>query len=323
MYSFTGQQQQGPQPSGGPQPQQDLYSQYNAYPGTDRRPPGPQGQFPFGFVRDRGPNAGGSNSQSSVPPQMMGSPLPSVPDGPQGPMWQGRNDLNYPNYPSRQGPPGVPAPGPGYHAMNRSEDMLPSDQRMNHEGPWPGHVNQRQPPYGSGGSGPPMSRTLQSNFQSSQNHIPQVSSPAPMPRTMENSPSPSKSPFMHTGIKNQKAVPLVPASHAAPPPVQPPVIRRDVAFPSGSVEATQPILKPRRRLMMKDIGKKLCMHFNILPWDTCVHQLLHLCFCACVCVYINVYACRNAGGLESHDVSQIRIAGREHLGLGHHQYSSI
>ncbi|XP_060760958.1 AT-rich interactive domain-containing protein 1A isoform X2 [Neoarius graeffei] len=254
MYSFTGQQQQGPQPSGGPQPQQDLYSQYNAYPGTDRRPPGPQGQFPFGFVRDRGPNAGGSNSQSSVPPQMMGSPLPSVPDGPQGPMWQGRNDLNYPNYPSRQGPPGVPAPGPGYHAMNRSEDMLPSDQRMNHEGPWPGHVNQRQPPYGSGGSGPPMSRTLQSNFQSSQNHIPQVSSPAPMPRTMENSPSPSKSPFMHTGIKNQKAVPLVPASHAAPPPVQPPVIRRDVAFPSGSVEATQPILKPRRRLMMKDIG---------------------------------------------------------------------
>ncbi|XP_034157369.2 AT-rich interactive domain-containing protein 1A [Pangasianodon hypophthalmus] len=254
MYSFSGQQQQGPQPSGGPQPQQDMFNQYNAYSGTDRRPPGPQSQFPFSFGRDRGPNAGGSNSQSSMPPQMMGSPLPSVPDGPQGPMWQGRNDMNYPNYPSRQGPPGVPTQGPGYHAMNRSEDMLPSDQRMNHEGPWPGHVNQRQPPYGPGGSGPPMSRALQSNFQSSQNHIPQVSSPAPMPRTMENSTSPSKSPYMHTGIKIQKAGPLVPASHIAPTPVQPPVIRRDVAFPSGSVEATQPILKPRRRLMMKDIG---------------------------------------------------------------------
>lgn len=261
MYPFSGQQQQGPQPSGGPQ--QDMYNQYNTYPATDRRPPVPQSQFPFGFGRDRAPNAGGANSQSSIPPQMMGSPLPSVPDGPQGPMWQGRNDVNFPNYPSRQGPPGVPTQGPGYHATNRSEDMLPSDQRMNHEGPWPGHVNQRQPPYGPGGSGPPMSRTLQSNFQSTQNHIPQVSSPAPMPRTMENSTSPSKSPYMHTGIKIQKAGPLVPAVHTAPTPVQHPMIRRDIAFPPGSVEATQPILKPRRRLMMKDIGKKLCIHFSI------------------------------------------------------------
>ncbi|KAF5893174.1 AT-rich interactive domain-containing protein 1A-like, partial [Clarias magur] len=255
MYSFSGQQQQAPQASSGPQtqPQQDMYNQYNAYPGTDRRPPGPQNQFPFGFGRDRGPNTGGSNSQSSMPPQ-MGSPLPSVPDGPQGPMWQGRNDLTYPNYPNRQGPPGVPTQGPGYHAMNRSEDMLPSDQRMNHEGSWPGHVNQRQPPYGPGNSGPAMSRPLQSNFQASQNHIPQVSSPAPMPRSLENSMSPSKSPYMQTGIKSQKPGPVVPASNIAPLPVQPPMIRRDVVFPPGSVEATLPILKPRRRLMTKDIG---------------------------------------------------------------------
>ncbi|XP_037386852.1 AT-rich interactive domain-containing protein 1A isoform X3 [Pygocentrus nattereri] len=255
MFPFSGQQQQqGPQPSCGPQSQQDMYNQYNTYPGSDRRPPAPQSQFPFGFSRDRGPNAGGPNSQSSIPPQMMGSPMSSVPDGPQGPMWQGRNEINYPNYPNRQGPPGVPAQGPGYHSMNRSEDMMPSDQRMNHDGPWPGHVNQRQPPYGPGGSGPPMSRTLQSNYQSSQNHIPQVSSPTPMPRPMENRTSPSKSPYMHSGMKIQKAGPPVPASHIAPPPVQPPLIRRDVAFPPGSVEASQPILKPRRRLTMKDIG---------------------------------------------------------------------
>ncbi|XP_048057952.1 AT-rich interactive domain-containing protein 1A isoform X3 [Megalobrama amblycephala] len=257
IYPFSG-QQQGPQAPGGPQSQPDMYNQYNTYPGSDRRPPGPQSQFPFGFGRDRGPNAGGPNSQPSMQPQMIGSSMsgsmPSVPDGPQGPMWPGRNEINYPNYHNRQGPPGVPSQSQGYHSMNRSEDMMPSDQRINHEGSWPGHVNQRQPPFGPGASGPPMSRPLQPNYQSSQNHIPQVSSPAPMPRPMENRTSPSKSPYMHSGMKIQKAGPPVPASHIAQPPVQPPLIRRDVAFPPGSIEASQPILKPRRRLTMKDIG---------------------------------------------------------------------
>ncbi|XP_071393571.1 AT-rich interactive domain-containing protein 1A-like [Centroberyx affinis] len=249
---YSGQQQPGPQ-SSGPQGQQDMYNQYNAYPGGDRRPPGPQNQFPFPFGRERGPSSGGPNSQSPMPPQMMGSPMPSGPDGPQGPMWQSRNEMGYPNYPNRQGPP-VPGQGPGYHGMNRSEEMMPADQRMNHEGQWPGHVNQRQPPYGPGGSGPPMSRPLPSNYQTTQNHIPQVSSPAPMPRPMESRTSPSKSPYMHSGIKMQKAGPPVPASHIGQAPVQPPLIRRDVAFPPGSVEASQPHLKPRRRLTMKDIG---------------------------------------------------------------------
>ncbi|CDQ76587.1 unnamed protein product [Oncorhynchus mykiss] len=258
MYNvpFSG-QQPGPQPSGGPQVQQDMYNQYNAgYPGSDRRPPGPQGQFPFPFGRDRGPSSGVPNSQSSMPPQMMGSPMQAAPDGPQGPMWQGRNEMVYPNYPNRQGPPG-PGQGPpqGYHGMNRSEEMMPgADQRMNHESQWPGHPSQRQSPYGPGGSGPPMSRPLQSNYQSSQNHISQVSSPAPMPRPMESRTSPSKSPYMHSGIKMQKAGPPVPASHIGQAPVQPPLIRRDISFPPGSVEASQPILKPRGRLTMKDIG---------------------------------------------------------------------
>nr|XP_029519072.1 AT-rich interactive domain-containing protein 1A-like isoform X2 [Oncorhynchus nerka] len=259
MYNvpFSGQQQPGPQPPGAPQGQQDMYNQYNTgYPGSDRRPPGPQGQFPFPFGRDRGPSSGGPNSQSPMPPQMMGSPMQAAPDGPQCPMWQGRNEMGYPNYPNRPGPPG-PGQGPpqGYHGMNRSEEMMPgADQRINHEGQWPGHPNQRQPPYGPGGSGPPMSRPLQSNYQSSQNHISQVSSPAPMPRPMESRTSPSKSPYMHSGIKMQKAGPPVPASHIGQAPVQPPLIRRDISFPPGSVEASQPILKPRGRLTMKDIG---------------------------------------------------------------------
>lgn len=256
MYNvpYSGQQQPGPQPSG-PQGQQDMYNQYNAYPGGDRRPPGPQNQFPFPFGRERGPSSGGPNSQSPMPPQMMAGSMPSGPDGPQGPMWQGRNEMGYPNYPNRQGPP-VPGQGPGYHGMNRSEEMMPSDQRMNHEGQWPGHVNQRQPPFGPGGSGPPMTRPLPSTYQTSQNHIPQVSSPAPMPRPMESRTSPSKSPYMHPGIKVQKAGPPVPASHIGQAPVQQPMIRRDVAFPPGSVEASQPHLKPRRRLTMKDIGEE-------------------------------------------------------------------
>ncbi len=264
MYPFSG-PQQGPHAPGGPQSQPDMYNQYNTYPGSDRRPPGPQSQFPFGFGRDRGPNTGGPNSQPSMPPQMMGNSMsgtiPSVPDGPQGPIWPGRNEINYPNYHNRQVPPGVQSQSQGYHGMNRSEDMMLLDQRINHEGPWAGHVNQRQLPYGPGASGPPMSRPLQSNYQSTQNHIPQVSSPAPMQRPMENRTSPNKSPYMHTGMKIHKAGPPVPASHIAQPPVQPPLIRRDMAFPPGSTEATQPILKPRRRLTMKEIGKRLIALF--------------------------------------------------------------
>ncbi|NXN09678.1 ARI1A protein, partial [Indicator maculatus] len=87
-----------------------------------------------------------------------------------------------------------------------------------------------------------------------QNHIPQVSSPAPLPRPLENRTSPSKSPFLHSGMKMQKAGPPVPASHITPAAVQPPMIRRDITFPPGSVEATQPVLKQRRRLTAKDIG---------------------------------------------------------------------
>ncbi|KAG7501142.1 AT-rich interactive domain-containing protein 1A-like [Solea senegalensis] len=253
VYSvpYSGQQQAGTH-SSGPQGQQNMYNQYNAYPGGDRRPPGLQNQFPFPFGRDRGPSSAGPNSQSPLPPQMMASSMPSGPEGAQGSMWQGRNEISYPNY-NRQGPP-VPSQGSSYHCMNRSEELMPSDQRINHEGQWPGPVNQRQPPFGPNGAGPPMTRPLPSTYQTSQNHITQVSSPAPMPRPMESTTSPSKSPYMHPGNKVPKAGPSVHASHIGQAPVQLPMIRRDVTFPPGSIEASQPHLKPRRRLAMKDIG---------------------------------------------------------------------
>lgn len=184
--------------------------------------------------------------------------IQSGPDGPQGGMWQGPRDMNYQNYPSRQGAPGGPPQGPGYPGMNRSEEMMSSEQRMNHDGQWGGQMGPRQPPYGPAGPGQPMPRSVQSNYpqppQGVQNHIPQVSSPASMPRPMESRTSPSKSPYMHGVMKMQKAGPPVPASHIVPPPVQSPLIRRDMPFPPGSIEASLPVLKPRRRLTMKDIG---------------------------------------------------------------------
>ena len=262
---FPGGQQPAQQQPGGssvpPAGQPESYSQYGGsgapgpYSGPDRRPPGPPAQFPFGFGRERMQAAAGPAAQPNMPPQMM---QPGGPEGPQAGMWQGRGDMNYQNFPNRQGGPG--GSGPGYPAMNRSEEMMTPEQRMNHEGQWGGQMGPRQPPYGPGGAGPPMSRSLQPNYQAPQGvqnhipHIPAASSPASVPRPLESRTSPSKSPYVHGGIKMQKAGPPVPASHIVPPSVQSPLIRRDMPFPPGSVEATHPILKPRRRLTMKDIG---------------------------------------------------------------------
>ncbi|XP_054637245.1 AT-rich interactive domain-containing protein 1A isoform X3 [Dunckerocampus dactyliophorus] len=249
------QQQQGgvPAPSSGQQEPYNQYSGSGPYPGSDRRPPGPGNQYPFPFGRDRMQGGTGPNAQPTIPPQMM----QSGPEGPQGGMWQGPRDMNYQNYHGRQGGPGGPTQGPGYPGMNRSEEMMSSEQRMNHENQWGSQMGPRQPSYGPAGPGQPMPRSVQSNYQSPQgvqNHIPQVSSPASMPRPMESRTSPSKSPYMHGVMKMQKAGPPVPASHIVPSSAQSPLIRRDMPFPMGSIEASHPLLKPRRRLTMKDIG---------------------------------------------------------------------
>ncbi|MEQ2184169.1 hypothetical protein GOODEAATRI_005207 [Goodea atripinnis] len=269
------QQQQGGTsvPSSGQQEPYNQYSGSGPYPGPDRRPPGPSNQFPFPFGRERMQGPTGPNSQPNMPPQIM----QSGPEGPQGGMWQGPREMNYQNYP-RQGGPGGPTQGPGYHGMNRPDDMMQSDQRMNHDGQWGGQIAPRQPPYVSAGPGQPMSRSVQSNYQPPQgvqNHIPQVSSPASIPRPMEAGTSQSKSPYMHGVMKMQKAGPPVPASHIVPPPVQSPLIRRDMPFPPGSVEGTLPVLKPRRRLTMKDIGMTIIAktQFNHFALKRCLIEI--------------------------------------------------
>uniref|UniRef100_A0A8B9MM66 AT-rich interaction domain 1B n=1 Tax=Accipiter nisus TaxID=211598 RepID=A0A8B9MM66_9AVES len=234
--------------------QQEIYNQYsNAYTGPDRRPM--QGQYPYPYNRERmqGP---GQMQQHGIPPQMIGGPMQSSSssEGPQQNMWPTRNDMPYP-YQNRQGP-GGPAQAPPYPGMNRTDDMMVPDQRINHESQWPSHVNQRQPSYmSSSASMQPITRPPQSSYQtppSMPNHISRAPSPASFQRSLENRMSPSKSPFLPS-MKMQKVIPTVPVSQVTGPPPQPPPIRREITFPPGSVEASQPVLKPRRKITSKDI----------------------------------------------------------------------
>ncbi|XP_025025480.1 AT-rich interactive domain-containing protein 1B [Python bivittatus] len=235
--------------------QQDMFNQYSsAYAGPDRRPM--QGQYPYPYNRERmqGP---GQMQQHGIPPQMIGGPMQSSAssESPQQNMWPTRNDMSYP-YQNRQGP-GGPAQAPPYPGMNRTEDMMVPDQRINHESQWPSHVNQRQPSYmSSSASMQPITRPPQSSYQtppSMPNHISRAPSPASFPRSHENRMSPSKSPFL-SSMKMPKVMPALPGSQVTGPPTQPPPpIRREVTFPPGSVEASQPVLKPRRKITSKDI----------------------------------------------------------------------
>ncbi|XP_054825924.1 AT-rich interactive domain-containing protein 1B [Eublepharis macularius] len=233
--------------------QQDMFNQYSsAYSGPDRRPL--QGQYPYPYNRERmqGP---GQMQQHGIPPQMIGGPMQSSAssEGPQQNMWPTRNDMPYP-YQNRQGP-GGPAQAPPYPGMNRTEDMMVPDQRINHESQWPSHINQRQPSYmSSSTSMQPITRP-QSSYQapsSMSNHISRAPSPASFPRSLENRMSPSKSPFLPS-MKMPKVMPTAPVSQVTGPPTQPPPIRREITFPPGSVEASQPVLKPRRKITSKDI----------------------------------------------------------------------
>ncbi|KAF2974428.1 hypothetical protein EK904_009988 [Melospiza melodia maxima] len=168
--------------------QQEMYNQYgNAYTGPDRRPM--QGQYPYPYNRERmqGP---GQMQQHGIPPQMIGGPMQSSSssEGPQQNMWPTRNDMPYP-YQNRQGP-GGPAQAPPYPGMNRTDDMMVPDQRINHESQWPSHVNQRQPSYmSSSASMQPITRPPQSSYQtppSMPNHISRAPSPASFQRSLEN-----------------------------------------------------------------------------------------------------------------------------------------
>uniref|UniRef100_A0A8D3D463 AT-rich interactive domain 1B n=1 Tax=Scophthalmus maximus TaxID=52904 RepID=A0A8D3D463_SCOMX len=204
--------------------QPDMFG--SAHLGPERRLV--QGHYPYPY--SRGPPHHG----------MTGSGPPSVPGGPgkgqQGNVWPPRTDVGY-TY-SRQGQ------GPPYPGVTRGDDrdgMAPPDSQ------WPpSHLGQRQPPYSphssssSSSSMPPMpSRHPPSSFQATPtapNHVTRSHSPSSFPRPMGGSLSPN-GPAHLPSVKK----PL-------------PLIDREVSFPIGSVEATAPILRPRRRFTAKDTG---------------------------------------------------------------------
>lgn len=240
--------------------QPDMYGQYGpGNMGPDRRPM--PGQYPpYAYGRQGPPQHGmmsGAATASSTGPTA----------GPQGNMWHPRTDMGYP-YPGRQGQ------GPPYPGMGRGGEEA-DGRGPSQDGSWPGHPSQRQSPYpqpsasssvSSSATMPPMTnRQPQSSFQSPPtmpNHISRAPSPAPFPRPMAGSMSPNKAHFMASMQKMQKPgmpSPMPGAQSGAMPSQALPSIHREISFPPGSVEATQPMLKPRRRITAKDIGKCLTL----------------------------------------------------------------
>ncbi|KAI4902925.1 hypothetical protein NFI96_029852, partial [Prochilodus magdalenae] len=227
--------------------QPDMYGQYGGgFP--DRRPM--QGQFPYQYNRER------MQHGAQGPPQhgmISGGPSSNPSGGPHGNMWHPRTDMGYP-YPGRQGH------GPPYPSMSRADDP---EGRPNQDGQWPSHPGQRQSPYppqSASSSIPPMTnRQPPASYQSPPampNHIARAPSPAPFPRPMSGSMSPNKAHLMPSMKVPKPGVPgSMPGSQSGIVPGQSlPSTHRDISFPMGSIEATQPQLKPRRRLTSKDIG---------------------------------------------------------------------
>ncbi|XP_051510620.1 AT-rich interactive domain-containing protein 1B isoform X2 [Myxocyprinus asiaticus] len=227
--------------------QPDMYTQYG-YP--ERRPM--QGPFSYPYGQNRLQHGGQGPPQHSM---MSGGPPPSSNSsgGPQGNMWHPRPDMSYP-YPSRQGH------GPPYSSMSRTDGL---EARANQDNQWPGQCQSPYPQHSSSSSSsmPPMAnRPPSSSYQSPPampNHISRVPSPAPFPRPVGGSMSPSKAHMMASMKQMQKpgGPGSMPSSQSGGLPGQGfPTIHREVSFPQDSVEATQPQLKPRRRLTAKDIG---------------------------------------------------------------------
>ncbi|KAF7658778.1 hypothetical protein LDENG_00007390 [Lucifuga dentata] len=206
--------------------QPDMYNHYGG------------GQFPYPYTRDRMAPSG--QTQHSM---MGGGPTPNhATDGSN--MWPSRTDLGYP-YPNRQGPPSQMPP---YGSMGRDDmDGRPGQDQWH-----------RQSPYMSSSGGmPPMSRqppSAYSNSPSMANHLPRAPSPGAFQRSMESRMSPSKAPFMSPMKMPKPGMAMLGSQGTGPLGHFPPNLRRDLNYPPGSVEATIPILKPRRKLISKDTG---------------------------------------------------------------------
>lgn len=218
--------------------QPDMYNHYSGgYSGPEHRPI--QGQFPFPYPRDRmAPSGQGQHTM------MGGGPTPNHgTDGPN--MWPSRTDLGYP-YPNRQGPPSQMTP---YGSIGRDDmDGRPSQEQWH-----------RQSPYmsSSGGMSTLSSRqpSSYSNSPSMANHLPRAPSPGAFQRSLDSRMSPSKVPFMSPMKMPKPGMTMMGSQGSGPLGQFPPNLRRDLNYPPGSVEATMPILKPRRKLNSKDTGE--------------------------------------------------------------------
>ncbi|XP_021467300.2 AT-rich interactive domain-containing protein 1B isoform X3 [Oncorhynchus mykiss] len=237
---------------GGQQP--DMHRQYGGgYMGPEHRPM--QGQYPYPYSRDRmgaiqGPQQHGMMSG--------GPPFPSgaSPEGPQANMWHPRTDMGYPGpYPGRQGQ------GPPYPVMGRGPGDDPEGRALQ-DGQWTsGHPGQRQSPYPcpSSSSMPPMaSRQPPSSYQSNPamaNHIARAPSPFARPMGGPGPLSPNNGGHYMASLKKAGMPGSMPGSHSGGMSGQGILpLHRDISFPVGSVEATLPKLKVRRRLTSKETG---------------------------------------------------------------------
>uniref|UniRef100_A0A3B3THJ8 AT-rich interactive domain 1B n=1 Tax=Poecilia latipinna TaxID=48699 RepID=A0A3B3THJ8_9TELE len=214
--------------------QPDPFGPYGSGPGgfsgPERRPVPGQYQYPYG--RDR-----------QAPPQhgMMGSaPAAATDGGPQPSLWPPRTEMGILYSRQGQGPP-----------------FPDQEGRPPHDTQWaPSHLNQCQPPFpshsssSSSSSMPPLpSRQPPSSFQATPTipkHVTRPQSPSSFPRPPVGSLSPNGAPYLPV---KKPGVPTVPPANQGLP-----LVYREVVFPPGSVEATPPKLKPRRRLTAKDTG---------------------------------------------------------------------
>ncbi|CAL9686352.1 unnamed protein product [Knipowitschia caucasica] len=222
MYSMPYQNQQS-----------EMYNHYGgSYSGPEHRLM--QGQFSYpSYSRDR---MGPGQSQHG----MMGpSSTPNHTDGPN--MWSSRTDLGYP-YHNR--PPSQMQP---YGSMGR-EDMegRPGQEQWH-----------RQSSYMSSSSMTPLSsRQPPSSYPGSSsmvNPLSRAPSPGAYQRSMDSRISPSKVPFMSPMKLHKPGMGMV-GSQGSGMLQFPHNLRRDLNYPPGSVEATMPALKTRRKFTSKDTG---------------------------------------------------------------------
>uniref|UniRef100_A0A674C8A5 AT-rich interactive domain 1B n=1 Tax=Salmo trutta TaxID=8032 RepID=A0A674C8A5_SALTR len=227
---------------GGQQP--DMHRQYGGgYMGPEHRPM--QGQYPYSYSRDRmgaiqGPQQHGM--MSGGPPFPPGASA----EGPQANMWHPRTDMGYPGpYPGRQGQ------GPPYPVMGRGPGDDPEGRALQ-DGQW------RQSPYPCPSSSSMASRQPPSSYQSNPamaNHIARAPSPFARPMGGPGPLSPNNGGHYMASLKKAGMPGSMSGSHNGGMTGQSILpLHRDISFPTGSVEATLPKLKVRRRLTSKETG---------------------------------------------------------------------